>query len=122
MFKNIRNSKGDKGIVEAGFTLVELLVVIAILGILAVVGVLSFNGLTDSAKTATGKTELTQVQTARRRVRCANGGAPQMARRPRPTASTTWHVRRTRSTTAVKCDLHASTADAARRRRTAAPA
>ena len=49
---------------EEGFTLIELLVVIAILGILAVVGVLAFSGLTDSAKTATKKTESTQVQTA----------------------------------------------------------
>ena len=66
MFKQIRNRAdwSDKSSSQKGFTLIELLVVIAILGILAVVGVLSFGGLTDSAKSATNKTELTQVQTA----------------------------------------------------------
>jgi prepilin-type N-terminal cleavage/methylation domain-containing protein len=76
MFNNLKK-KGDwrdKGVVEQGFTLIELLVVIAILGILAVVGVLSFNGLTDGAKTAVNKTELTQVQTAIDAFQAANDG------------------------------------------------
>ncbi len=66
MFKHIRNRANwsDKSSSQQGFTLIELLVVIAILGILAVVGVLSFGGLTDTAKQATSKTELTEVQTA----------------------------------------------------------
>lgn len=66
MLKHIRQTKGweEKTLAEQGFTLIELLVVIAILGILAVVGVLAFGGLTDSAKTATNKTELAEIQTA----------------------------------------------------------
>ena len=59
-----REDWSEKNVAQKGFTLIELLVVIAILGILAVVGVLAFGGLTDSAKSATNKTELTQVQTA----------------------------------------------------------
>ena len=66
MFKEIRNRTewSDKSVSQKGFTLIELLVVIAILGVLAVVGVLSFGGLTGTAKGATAKTELTQIQAA----------------------------------------------------------
>jgi prepilin-type N-terminal cleavage/methylation domain-containing protein len=66
MFNQIRNRNewGDKSVSQKGFTLIELLVVIAILGVLAVVGVLSFGGLTNTAKGATAKTELTQIQAA----------------------------------------------------------
>jgi len=76
--KHITTSKDwdTKNIAEKGFTLVELLVVIAILGILAVVGVLAFGGLTDSAKEATNKTELAQVQTAVDAYRAQNGTIP----------------------------------------------
>ena len=66
----------DKSVSQKGFTLIELLVVIAILGILAVVGVLSFGGLTGSAKAATNKTELTQVQTAADAYQAKNGTVP----------------------------------------------
>jgi type IV pilus assembly protein PilA len=59
-----REDWSEKNVAQKGFTLIELLVVIAILGILAVVGVLAFGGLTDSAHTASAKTEFTQVETA----------------------------------------------------------
>jgi type IV pilus assembly protein PilA len=66
MVKHIRNRAewSDKTVSQKGFTLIELLVVIAILGILAVVGVLSFGGLTGGAKSATAKTERSEVQSA----------------------------------------------------------
>lgn len=71
-----REDWSEKNVAQKGFTLIELLVVIAILGILAVVGVLAFGGLTDSAKEATDKTELTQVQTAVDAYRAINDAIP----------------------------------------------
>jgi prepilin-type N-terminal cleavage/methylation domain-containing protein len=78
MFNKMKNRAdwSDKSVSQKGFTLIELLVVIAILGILAVVGVLSFGGLTNSAKQATNKTELTQVQTAADAYQAKNGTVP----------------------------------------------
>ena len=66
VLKNLMNREdwSEKNVAQKGFTLIELLVVIAILGILAVVGVLAFGGLTDSAKSATNRPSLTQVETA----------------------------------------------------------
>ena len=49
---------------KSGFTIVELLVVIVVIGILSVITIVSYNGITNSAKTATAKQAAKNVSDA----------------------------------------------------------